>query len=419
MAHTASSTIGIATAFLAALTFGAEQEMSSSPERYDVLWDKPSQDSSGSMPLGNGDIGLNLWVEEGGDLLFYISKTDAWSENGRLLKLGRVRVKLSPNPFEKGAPFEQRLRLRRGEIAIRAGEGAAATALRIWVDAHRPVIRVETRNPDGHHVAVRLELWRTEERQLKGQELHSAYGMSGAPHPVIVHPDTVVPDQRNRILWYHRNESSIWPETLGVQGLEAFMKQAEDPLLHRTFGGLLRGEGLTATSPARLETQGDGMTSHQVVSIHILKAQTPTAEDWVQKVEKLASANDAVKLGAARAAHRAWWDAFWQRSWIHVSGAAAGGAITTNALPLRIGADSNAQNRFHGRIRRARVFARALTPEEIQKLADRAGASVADPALVGDWTFAEPKDGAFPNAAGPSLPAKIVGDVKVVADPRG
>ncbi|MEN6603290.1 MAG: DUF5703 domain-containing protein, partial [Bryobacteraceae bacterium] len=48
-------------------------------QNYDVTWDSPSRDSSGSMPLGNGDIGLNLWVEEGGDLLFYISKTDALS----------------------------------------------------------------------------------------------------------------------------------------------------------------------------------------------------------------------------------------------------------------------------------------------------------------------------------------------------
>jgi len=32
------------------------------------------------MPLGNGDIGLNVWTEPGGDLLFYISKTDAWGD---------------------------------------------------------------------------------------------------------------------------------------------------------------------------------------------------------------------------------------------------------------------------------------------------------------------------------------------------
>jgi hypothetical protein len=41
------------------------------------------------MPLGNGDIGLNVWTEGSGDVCFYISKTDSWDESGRLLKLGR------------------------------------------------------------------------------------------------------------------------------------------------------------------------------------------------------------------------------------------------------------------------------------------------------------------------------------------
>jgi len=36
--------------------------------RYNVVWDSPSADYNGSMPLGNGDIGLNVWVEGSGDL---------------------------------------------------------------------------------------------------------------------------------------------------------------------------------------------------------------------------------------------------------------------------------------------------------------------------------------------------------------
>lgn len=47
-------------------------------DKYNVLWDTPCPGSAQSMPLGNGDIGLNLWVEKNGDLIFYISKTDAW-----------------------------------------------------------------------------------------------------------------------------------------------------------------------------------------------------------------------------------------------------------------------------------------------------------------------------------------------------
>src|SRR5271167_2505057 len=43
---------------------------------YNVDWDAPGPSALQSMPIGNGDIGLNVWVEEGGDVLFYIGKTD-------------------------------------------------------------------------------------------------------------------------------------------------------------------------------------------------------------------------------------------------------------------------------------------------------------------------------------------------------
>jgi hypothetical protein len=80
---------------------------------YNLQWETPSTNSSGSMPLGiysicflliddkgNGEVGLNLWVEESsGDVLFLISRTDTWDENGRLLKIGRIRIALDPNPF--------------------------------------------------------------------------------------------------------------------------------------------------------------------------------------------------------------------------------------------------------------------------------------------------------------------------------
>jgi len=36
-----------------------------SPARYDVVWNSPSKDQNGSMPLGNGSIGINAWIEPG------------------------------------------------------------------------------------------------------------------------------------------------------------------------------------------------------------------------------------------------------------------------------------------------------------------------------------------------------------------
>ncbi len=92
--------------------------------------------------------------------------------------------------------------------------------------------------------------------------------------------------------------------------------------------------------------------------------------------------------------------------------------ITTNEIPLRIGADSHAGSRFIGDIDRACVFGRALSAEEI-------GAMVAgrdfrgDAALLADYTF-ERRDGdRFPNDAGSGLPARIVGDIEMADSPGG
>jgi len=103
-------------------------------DRYNVVWDKPAANAGedASMPIGNGDIGMNVSVEATGDVVLLLSKTDAWSENQELLKLGRVRLKLTPNPFTAGdGSFRQTLRLRQGEIIIAGGKGDASRA-RAW-----------------------------------------------------------------------------------------------------------------------------------------------------------------------------------------------------------------------------------------------------------------------------------------------
>ena len=84
-----------------------------SPEQYNLKWTSQSRNSGESMPCGGGDVGLNVWVENG-DLLFYISRSGVFDENNVFPKLGRVRVRLSPNPFEAGGSFQQELNLNEG-----------------------------------------------------------------------------------------------------------------------------------------------------------------------------------------------------------------------------------------------------------------------------------------------------------------
>ncbi|MCA9003516.1 MAG: hypothetical protein KDB61_16440, partial [Planctomycetes bacterium] len=88
---------------------------------YDVVWESPSQDSSQSMPCGGGDIGLNVWVE-GGEVLFYMQRSGSLAENNEYLKLGRVRLRLDPNPFAgSDSTFRQELKLREGLVEIHGG----------------------------------------------------------------------------------------------------------------------------------------------------------------------------------------------------------------------------------------------------------------------------------------------------------
>ena len=355
------------------------------PSRYDVVWSSASADSSGSMPLGNGDIGVNVWVEPGGDLVFYVSKTDAWNENGRLLKLGRVRVRLSP-ALPAGESFRQRLCLRDGEVTIAAGRGRDAMRLALWVDAHAPVVRVQMDSYVPRRAQASVELWRTRRRVLEGRELFSAYGLAGSPDPVLEHPDRLLPPRGRRIVWLHRNPTSIWRSSLELQGMGAWTRRTRDPLLHRAFGGSLGGVGMVPRGPASIATVRP--LRRTVISVHALTRANTTEAAWAAALDAVVRSSDRVPLAEAQRRHRAWWRSFWARSWVHARGPVGAPPMTTPEIPLRIGADPHGGNGFRGTIARASVWARALSPAEIARLArDRHAPLPESRGLLAAWRF--------------------------------
>jgi len=144
-------------------------------DKYNVNWNSPSENSLGSMPAGNGDIGINVWAEKNGDVIFYLAKTDAWSENARLLKIGKVRVSLTPNPFKEGGLFRQELILKDGNIRIEAGGGKDKVTIDVWVDANHPVVEVNVTSKKPLTASASMESWRTDSRELDNPvELQSA-----------------------------------------------------------------------------------------------------------------------------------------------------------------------------------------------------------------------------------------------------
>jgi alpha-L-fucosidase 2 len=250
-----------------------------------VTWTEFAKDSQDSMPTGNGDIGLNVWTEANGDALFYISKTDAWSEaqGTQLVKLGRVRVTLNPDPFTATGGFTQTLKLRESEIVVSGG----GTTLRLWVDANAPEVHIEMEASHPTAMAVALDPWRAEP---KGN----------------VSADVVVPDENDRITWYHRNGE----------------KPANPELAGRTFGAVILGEGFQRTEGNTLRSRSPAMSAS--VSIFPLTTAEGSDADWLSKSRAAKPGN----IGEARAAHRQWWDRFWNRSHIFLSGDADAAAVT-------------------------------------------------------------------------------------------
>jgi alpha-L-fucosidase 2 len=265
---------------------GAAETAPLTLDQCNVVWDSPGGDSSASMPLGNGDIGLNVWCDSSGDLLFYISKTDAWSDNVRgeygLPKVGRVRMKLVPNPFHKGDAFRQTLHLREGRIVVTLGSAESSAEWTVWVDALRPVIHVEAQARQPIVVQAAVEPYRTKARG----------GLNA---------DIVFEGQKDRVAWCYRNRS----------------KEARQ-LENLTFGAVIQGPGFTST--------GDNQTLQSAaekalrVDICVLTAQAETPESWLTQLEAAAKAAGEVPIERARQDHLEWWRKFWDRSWIFLGG---------------------------------------------------------------------------------------------------
>ncbi|MCB1131233.1 MAG: hypothetical protein KDN05_08895 [Verrucomicrobiae bacterium] len=291
-------------------------------DSYNVVWDTPSTDVTGTMPLGNGDISANVWVQDG-DLLFLIGKTDAWEENSINCKLARVRVKMSPNPFAAGNPFRQELRLQQGDMLIKGGAPGSEVTLRLWIDANQPVIRVQTVSDQPVSQQVLLETWRNEQSVLTNTQVSdmfkNLYGPD--PYPTILFPDTIVQGEKDRLLWYHHNikpENDPYEINLTLQGMQDYMKVIPHPLLGRTFGASIQGPGFAAADAKTLNAT-EARKSH-LFSVYPLTTLHPvTPDQWKAKLDEMIAKVDAKPLPEAYNAHLAWWKAFWNRSEIHLA----------------------------------------------------------------------------------------------------
>ena len=347
----------------------AAASQSTEVSRYDLIWNTPSLDAHGSMPLGNGEVSVNAWVEPSGDLVFYVAKADSWGEHGRLLKIGKLRVTLDPPlPVE---PFVQRLDLENGTMVVQGGQDREAVELRLWVDASAPVVRVEIESAAPRTATAVIERWRTERQAIPRADVSDTFEDRSKPNSlrreVFVDADQLMDGPDDRIGWYHfAQDQSEFADLVHIQGLDEFYAGKPDPLLHRVFGAVV-----TAPRAARIDAERLFSASSRThrFDLHVLTEHPSSPRSWLASMERQVRQTESQRLEDARAAHVWWWRQFWQRSWIDVTSTEnePRAIVPVNNHPVRIGVDQAGQNRFIGEFGRVTIVPYGVPPDLLKQ----------------------------------------------------
>jgi alpha-L-fucosidase 2 len=279
----------------------------------DVVWTTPGHDENDSMPIGNGDLAANVWTEQQGDLILLVAKSDAWTELNKLVKLGRIRLQLTPNPFVGGANYTQTLHLDDASVEIRSG----TNSLQVWVDANHPVLHVSAKLDTPSTLRATLETWRDQSRPYDepSPEKGGLFGLGQHSIPLQFGADNVLEAGSSQVSWLHFNDTSIFPIVLRQQHLESLAARDSDPLLHRAFGAALTGPGLVTVSDRVLQSNEPSREPRLDLTA-LTTTDTESREAWRSQLSLLLEKQQ----GVDRAAHQKWWRDFWDRSWIRVSG---------------------------------------------------------------------------------------------------
>ena len=289
-------------------------------ENYNQIWTTQSDNSSESMPLGGGDIGLNVWVEKG-DLYFYFSRSGTFDEHNTLLKLGRVKVSLSPNPFEGNEGFHQELVLKDGYISITQKD----TKIKLWVDVFKPIIHLDLESENPLQMTASYESWRYKNRESKGKA-NNANSYKWVPQGDIITFKDSIAFKNNGVQFYHRNrENTVFDVAVKQQKMESVEDEMMNPIVDLTFGGFMKGENLIPIGNYNGKYQGTDFRGFSLSSIKPSKKQSVEIylntsqfdfNTWKNGLQSLISLNKSNAKQAEKNTTK-WWNEFWNRSFIY------------------------------------------------------------------------------------------------------
>lgn len=270
----------------------------------DYVWTTQSQNSSGSMPCGGHDIGMNVWVEQG-DVLFYISQSGWFDENNTLLKAGRWRLHFEGSPFDS-KDFQQRISLDDGAIYLK-GSGVE---IRIWADVQEPVVFATISSKNPLKATLSYESWRYKDRAVTKAECQQCSYKWVLPSNCTTFADSIKA-AGNKLSFSHKNRSeTVFDFTVSREHMEPVKSSLYNPIGGRNMCGQMTAEDFRYTG------QSDGVYA------------STDYRSWNFSNDRLKSSticiafgNDAnVKPAESKKRSARWWHQYWQRSWIKTDG---------------------------------------------------------------------------------------------------
>ncbi len=255
-----------------------------------VVWTGAGRSSAESVSLGNGDIVTNVWLETNGAVWLSISKRDAWDANGWLVRVGEIRIGTEPASLTaRDTKFE----IRPDDSSVRIFSAHENFSMRIRVDANHPAIVVESEGGSAFDMHGEVVCGRSAKRLLGDVEFQGV---------------------KDTVLWHYHPKASVCEDECEAKALG----QVRDPLPFRTFGGCLGGPGLKRDSRHSVASEVPAKASRVFVVIHA--AQSPEVASWKSDLSAMFQKLLALDAAATWNAHAAWWQRFWSRSWIVLSG---------------------------------------------------------------------------------------------------
>ena len=343
-----------------------------------VVFDTPAKDEKGIMVLGNGEVGATAWLDAAGTLHTVLQNSDSWNEGGRHVKTGAIDYE-TKSPVDAGT-YRQELSMERGEFEATWKSGGRDVTVRYRVQHGTDSIVVcDVKGPPD--VKAKVVNWRLYPGGSKvfgvGEyELGNRFSEGGPFGRVLSKKKfTISADRLVQGGWCHVNRNETVADLMKVydyyQATGGLGKP--DLLSDRAFGGVTRK--IVVKKASVRQQDGD------LDVVRLLSSDIPSrtffftaitcyhpckdAAEWLRRTNEMLDRDGWNIDGeeAKRAAHIAWWRAFWNRSHIAVTPAPAAKDAppklydfpTNSKLPLSFGVDSKGGNKFLGTFASAEV----------------------------------------------------------------